>query len=52
MKPIVLLAHPDKHKVREAVAAVQIEYEPLPPVFTIEESERQEMRLSGARTTC
>ncbi len=39
-EPILLLAHPDKHKLREAVAAVHIEYEPLPPVFTIEESER------------
>ena len=48
MKPIVLLAHPDKHKVREAVAAVKIEYEPLPPVFTIEESERQDVIVWGA----
>src|SRR5581483_409038 len=38
---IVLLAHPDKSKLREAAAAVKIDYEPLPPVFTIEESERQ-----------
>ncbi len=27
---IVLLAHPDKHKLREAVDAVHIEYDPLP----------------------
>jgi CO/xanthine dehydrogenase Mo-binding subunit len=40
-EPIVLLAHPDKHKLREAADAVHIEYDPLPPVFTIEESERQ-----------
>ena len=45
---ILLLAHPDKHKVREAVAAVHIEYEPLPPVFTIEESERQDVIVWGA----
>ena len=32
---ILLLAHPDKHKLREAVGAVQIDYEPLPPVFAI-----------------
>jgi CO/xanthine dehydrogenase Mo-binding subunit len=38
---ILLLAHPDKHKLREAVDAVRIEYDPLPPVFTIEESERR-----------
>jgi CO/xanthine dehydrogenase Mo-binding subunit len=40
-EPIMLLAHPDKHKLREAADAVHIEYDPLPPVFTIEESERQ-----------
>jgi CO/xanthine dehydrogenase Mo-binding subunit len=45
---IVLLAHPDKHKVRAAVEAVQIEYEPLPPVFTMEESERQDVIVWGA----
>jgi CO/xanthine dehydrogenase Mo-binding subunit len=45
---IVLLAHPDKHKLREAMAAVNIEYEPLPPVFTIEESERQETIVWGS----
>ena len=45
---IVLLAHPDKHKLRDAVGAVQIEYEPLPAVFTIEESERQETIIWGA----
>lgn len=47
-EPIVLLAHPDKHKLREAVAAVHIEYDPLPPVFTIEESERQDAIVWGA----
>jgi CO/xanthine dehydrogenase Mo-binding subunit len=45
---ILLLAHPDKHKLREAVSAVQIEYEPLPPIFTIEESERQDVVVWGA----
>src|ERR1700678_2414216 len=34
---ILLLAHPDKHKLREAVGAVHIEYELLPAIFTIEE---------------
>src|ERR1700740_2456486 len=38
---IVLLAHPDKVKLREAVAGVLIEYDPLPPVFTIQQTERQ-----------
>jgi CO/xanthine dehydrogenase Mo-binding subunit len=45
---IVLLAHPDKHKLREAVSAIEIEYEPLPPVFTIEESERQDVVVWGS----
>src|SRR6202453_3875506 len=44
---IVLLAHPDKYKLREAVDAVHIEYEPLPPIFTIEESERQDAIVWG-----
>ena len=45
---ILLLAHPDKHKLREAVQAVRIEYEPLPPIFTIEESERQDQVVWGS----
>jgi len=45
---ILLVAHPDKHKVREAVNAVHVEYEPLPPVFTIEESEKQQTIVWGA----
>jgi len=47
-EPILLLAHPDKQKVREAVGGVQIEYNPLPPVFTIEESESQNVIVLGA----
>ncbi|MGA8729810.1 MAG: xanthine dehydrogenase family protein molybdopterin-binding subunit [Terracidiphilus sp.] len=46
-EPIVLLAHPNKNRVREAVAAVRIEYEPLPPIFTIEESERGDAIVWG-----
>jgi CO/xanthine dehydrogenase Mo-binding subunit len=45
---ILLLAHPDKHKLREAVGAVKVEYEPLPAIFTIEESERQDVIVWGA----
>jgi len=45
---ILLIAHPDKHKVREAVNAVHIEYDLLPPVFTIEESEMQQIVIWGA----
>ncbi|HEY1804744.1 MAG TPA: xanthine dehydrogenase family protein molybdopterin-binding subunit [Terracidiphilus sp.] len=47
-EPIVLLAHPDKHKLREAVGAVRVEYEALPAIFTIEESERQNVIVWGA----
>ena len=39
-EPILLLAHADPHLLRKAVDGVSIEYEPLPAVFTIEESER------------
>ena len=39
-EPVLLLAHPDRHLLPKAVAAVSIEYEPLPAIFTIEESER------------
>ncbi|MDR3740173.1 MAG: molybdopterin-dependent oxidoreductase, partial [Terracidiphilus sp.] len=45
---ILLLAHPDRHKLREAVDAVRIEYYPLPAIFTIEESERQDQVVWGA----
>ena len=44
---IVLLAHPDKHKLHEAAAAVEIEYESLPAVFTLDESERRETIVWG-----
>src|SRR6202167_4209778 len=33
-EPILLLAHPDRHVLPEAVAAVSIEYDPLPSIFT------------------
>ncbi len=35
---ILLLAHPDKYLVEEARRSVSIEYEPLPPVFTLDDS--------------
>jgi CO/xanthine dehydrogenase Mo-binding subunit len=46
-EPILLIAHPDKHKLREAVNAVHITYDLLPPVFTIEESEKQHNIIWG-----
>jgi CO/xanthine dehydrogenase Mo-binding subunit len=39
-EPILLLAHPDRHALPNAVNAVSIEYDVLPGVFTMEESER------------
>ncbi len=50
-EPILLLAHADRHKLRKAVEAVAIEYEPLPPVHTMEESERQSTIIWGADNT-
>jgi len=44
---VLLLAHPNKQKLREAAAAVRIEYDPLTPVFTIEESERHDSIIWG-----
>src|SRR6202158_3178010 len=38
-EPVLLLAHPDRYVLPQAVAAVSIEYEELPAVFTMEESE-------------
>jgi CO/xanthine dehydrogenase Mo-binding subunit len=38
-EPILLLAHPDRHALGKAVKAISIEYEPLPAIFTMDESE-------------
>lgn len=46
-EPILLLAHPEKAMLQKAVAAIHIDYEPLPAVFTIEESERMEPVIWG-----
>jgi CO/xanthine dehydrogenase Mo-binding subunit len=40
-EPILLLAHPDRHLLPQAVKAVSIEYDDLPAIFMIEESERR-----------
>jgi CO/xanthine dehydrogenase Mo-binding subunit len=47
-EPILLLAHPDRHLLPQAVAAVRIEYEPQPSVHSIAESERKEPVIWGA----
>ena len=50
-EPILLLAHPNRHILPKAVAAVAIEYEPLPALFTIEESESQREIIWGSDNT-
>jgi CO/xanthine dehydrogenase Mo-binding subunit len=47
-EPILLLAHPDRHILPKAVAAISIEYESLPAIFTIEASERKSPVIWGA----
>jgi CO/xanthine dehydrogenase Mo-binding subunit len=39
-EPILLVAHADRHVLAGAVAAVTIEYDELPAIFSMEESER------------
>src|SRR5580692_9033495 len=50
-EPILLLAHPDRHLLPKAVEAVRIEYDPLPAIFTMEESEAQSQIIWGADNT-
>src|ERR1700723_594195 len=46
-EPILLLAHPNRHPLRKGVEAVSIEYDPLPALFTLEESEQQKQIIGG-----
>lgn len=46
-EPILLLAHEQRHILSKAVGAVTIEYDPLPALFTIEESEKQSLIIWG-----
>ena len=50
-EPILLLAHPNRHMLPKAVAAVSIEYEPEPAVFTMEESESKAEIIWGTDNT-
>jgi CO/xanthine dehydrogenase Mo-binding subunit len=47
-EPILLLAHADRHALSRAVEAVSIEYDRLPAVFSIEDSEKQSEIIWGA----
>ena len=40
-EPILLLAHPNRHLLPQAVASLAVEYDPMPALFAIEDSERQ-----------
>ncbi len=50
-EPILLLAHPNRNILPRAVDAVNVEYEALPAVFSIEESERAEAIVWGSDNT-
>src|SRR6202167_628291 len=47
-EPILLLAHPDRHCLPNAVQAVSIEYDPLPAIFDIEASEKKSEIIWGS----
>lgn len=50
-EPILLLAHPDRHLLPKAVEAVTVDYDFLPAIFSIEESERPSEIIWGADNT-
>src|SRR5579864_3122119 len=50
-EPILLLAHPNRHILPKAVEAVAIEYDPLPALFTIEDSESPTEIIWGSDNT-
>lgn len=50
-EPILLLAHANRHVLPKAVNAIAIEYDPLPALFTIEESEQQAQVIWGTDNT-
>ncbi len=47
-EPVLLLAHPNRYILPQAVAAVSIEYDPLPPVVTMEQSESRSEIVWGS----
>jgi CO/xanthine dehydrogenase Mo-binding subunit len=47
-EPILLLAHRDPHRLAQAASAITIEYEPLPAIFSIEESETKSEIIWGS----
>ena len=45
---LILLAHADRHLLPKAVEAISVEYDPLPAIFTMEESEALQQLIWGA----
>jgi len=45
---LLLLAHADRHLLPKAVEAISVEYDPLPAIFTMEESEALQQLIWGA----
>ena len=50
-EPILLLAHEDRHVLPMAVEAVSVEFDPLPAIFTIEQSEGRREIIGGRDNT-
>lgn len=50
-EPILVLAHKDRHLLPKAVERVSVDYDPLPALFTIEESERSKEVIWGGNNT-
>jgi CO/xanthine dehydrogenase Mo-binding subunit len=50
-EPLLLLAHPDRHLLAKAVEAVSVEYDPLPAIFSMEESEKLSQVIWGVDNT-
>jgi CO/xanthine dehydrogenase Mo-binding subunit len=50
-EPLLLLAHPDRHLLPKAVEAVSVEYDPMPAIFSMEESEHLSQVIWGADNT-
>jgi len=50
-EPVVLLAHPDKYLLAEARRAVRMDVEPLPAIFTIDDSLARKQVIWGEDNT-
>jgi len=50
-EPLLLLAHPNRHLLPKAVEAVSVEYDSLPAVFTMQESEKLSPVIWGTDNT-